>query len=63
MFTCLWIPESFCQPKVDNIHEVLLFTDTNQKVVWLYVSMQEVTGVYELQPLEHLISKHKHCLQ
>ena len=39
---------------------MLLLSDTNQKVVWLHISVEEVTRVDELDSLQHLIGEHQH---
>ncbi len=39
----LRVSESLGKPEVDNVHVVLLLADTNQEVVWLDISVQEVS--------------------
>jgi len=42
MFTGLWVSESFGQSKIDDVNEMLLLADTDQEVIWLDISMQEM---------------------
>jgi len=46
------VSESLGEAEVNNIHIMLLLANTNQKVVWLDVSMQEVATVDELNSLQ-----------
>ena len=39
----LGISEPLGQAEIDNVHVVLLLADTNQEVVWLDISVQEVS--------------------
>jgi len=59
MLTSFWVSEPLGKAKVDHIYIVLLLTDTNQKVVWFDISMQEMARMDKLNPLKHLISKHQ----
>ena len=52
MFTSLGVSESLCETEIDNVHIMLLFADTNEEVIRLYISMKEVSGVYELNSLK-----------
>ena len=63
VLTCFWVPKSFGEPKVDNINVMLLFADADQKVVRFDVSVQKVTRVDELVPLQHLVGEHQDCLE
>jgi len=51
MLTSFWVSEPLGKAKVDHIYIVLLFTDTNQKVVWFDISMQEMTRMDKLNSL------------
>ena len=37
-----WVAEALGKAEVDDVDEVLLLLDPNQKIVWLDVPMQEV---------------------
>ena len=51
MFPSLWIPESLGKTKVDHIYVVLLFSYSDEEVIWLYVSVKEVARVNEFYSL------------
>ena len=59
MPACPWILVPFRQTKVDDVDDVLLFTETDQEVVRLDVPVQESALVNELDPLEHLNRQHQ----
>jgi hypothetical protein len=42
MLSCFGISETLGQSEIDDVDEMLLFADTDQEVIWLYISMQEV---------------------
>jgi hypothetical protein len=42
---------------------VLFLAYSYQEIIWFNVSVQEMTGVNELNSLQHLIGKHQDCLQ
>jgi hypothetical protein len=46
------VTESLGQAEVDNVHIVLFLADSDQEIVWLNVSVKEMTGVYELDSLK-----------
>ena len=52
VLSCLGVSETFGEAKVDYVHVVLLLANSNQKVVWLDVSVEEVARVYELNSLK-----------
>jgi hypothetical protein len=37
------VTEALGQTEIDDVHVVLLLADTNQEVVWLDISVQEVS--------------------
>ena len=51
------------QSEIDDIDDVLLAADADQKVVRLDVSMNKVSRVHELYPLQELFSQHQHRFQ
>jgi len=63
MFSSFWVSKAFCKTEINDVYVVLLFADSNQEVIGLDVSMQEVAGVYELNSLQHLICEHQNGLQ
>lgn len=48
----LGVPETFGEAEIDDVHVMLLLPDANEEVVWLDVTVEEVTGVHELDSLE-----------
>ena len=48
----LGVPETFGEAKIDDVHVMLLLPDADEEVVWLDVTVEEVTGVHELDSLE-----------
>ena len=48
-----------CQPKVNEVANMLFFVNSHQKVIWLHVTMYEVLVVKEFKSLNHLISNHE----
>ena len=74
MLACLRVTESFGEAEVDYVDVVLLFANSDQKVVRLDVSVEEVARVDKLDSLQlskhvragpntyHLICKHENSL-
>ena len=52
MLARLGVTESFCKTEIDYIYIVLFLANTNQEVVWLDVSMKEVSAVDKLDSLK-----------
>ena len=52
MLTGLGIAEAFGQAKIDYVHVMLLLPNANQEVVWLDITVKEVTGVHEFNSLK-----------
>ena len=63
MLSGLWIPKPLCKTEVNHVHVMLLLADTYQEIVRLYVPVKEMTRVYELNSLQHLVCKHQHRLE
>ena len=55
MLASLRVTEPLGQTEVNNVYVVLLLADSNQEVVWLYITMEEVPRMDKLNSLEHLI--------
>ena len=55
MLSGLRVAETLGKTKIDHIDVVLLFADTDKEVVWLDVSMKEMSRVDELDSLQLLI--------
>lgn len=51
------------EPEVDDVNDVLLRGQSDQKVVRLYVTVEEPALVNKLNALQHLDRKHQDCLQ
>ena len=56
------VPVLFGQSEVDEEEFVAVPADPHQKVVGLDVPMDEVLVVDVLDPTNHLIGEHQHCL-
>jgi hypothetical protein len=52
MLARLGVTESFGKTKIDHIYIVLFLANANQEVVWLDVSMKEVSTVDKLDSLK-----------
>ena len=52
VFTSLGVSESLGKTEIDNVDVVLLFADTDKEVIRLNISVEEVSGVHELDSLE-----------
>ena len=48
----LRISEPLGKTKVDDVNVMLLFADSDEEVVWLNISVEEVSGMHELDSLE-----------
>ena len=57
------ISESLGQSKINNVNVVLLLANSNQEVVGLDISVQEVSRMDKLNSLKHLVCQHQHCLE
>ena len=63
MLASLRVAEPLRQTEINNVYVVLLLADSNQEVVWLNITMEEVPRMDKLNSLEHLIGQHKHCFK
>ena len=63
MLASLGVAEPLRQTEINNVYVVLLLADSNQEVVWLNITMEEVPRMDKLNSLEHLIGQHKHCFK
>ena len=52
VLTCLGVSEPLGQAEIDDVDEVLLLLNSNEEVVRLDVSVQEVPGVNEFKSLQ-----------
>lgn len=59
MLASLGVSEALGKTEINNIDVVLLFADSNEEIVGFDISMQEMSRMYELNALKHLISEHK----
>ena len=48
----LGVAEALGKAEVDDVDVVLLLADADQEVVWLDISVEEVSAVDELDPLQ-----------
>ena len=58
-----WVLITLGQAEIDDVDYVLLLLDANQKVVRLYVSVEEAILVNELNPLKHLNGEHQNSFE
>ena len=63
MLASLRVAEPLGQTEINNVYVVLLLADSNQEVVWLNITMEEVPRMDKLNSLEHLIGQHKYCFK
>ena len=54
VLTGLGVTEALGQTEIDDIHVVLFFSNSNQEIVGLNVSMEEMPGVDEFDSLKLL---------
>jgi len=54
VLTGLGVTEALGQTEIDDIHVVLFFSNSNQEIVGLDVSMEEMPGVDEFDSLKLL---------
>ncbi len=52
VLACLGVSEALCETEIDDVYVVLFFSDTNQEVVGLDISVQEVARVHKLDSLK-----------
>ena len=62
MVSALGVSIALGKSEVDDVDDVLLAADADQKVVRLDVSVDEVSGVDKLNSLEELFCQHQHGL-
>ena len=63
MLACFWVSEPLSEAKINDINVMLLFPDTNQKIVRFDISVEKVPRVNKLDSLKHLIRQHQNCFQ
>ena len=52
MLTGLGVTEALSQAKIDYVNVMLLLPNANQEVVWLDITVKEVTRMYEFNSLK-----------
>jgi len=52
VLACLGVSEALSEAEIDNINVVLFFSDTNEEVIGLDISVKEVARVHKLDSLE-----------
>ena len=52
MFACLGVSEALCETEIDDVYVVLFFSNADQEVIGLDVSVKEVARVYKLDSLQ-----------
>jgi hypothetical protein len=52
VLACFRVAETFGKTKIDYVNVMLLFPNANQEVVWLDVTVEEMSGVHELNSLQ-----------
>ena len=57
----IFIP--FRESKINQVNCGLIFAQAYQEIIRFYVSVQEATLVYILNPLDHLNRDHQHCFK
>jgi hypothetical protein len=59
VFSGLWVSVALGEPEVDDVDNVLLFAVTDEEVVGLHVSVDEVVIMQEFKALDHLVCDHE----
>ena len=59
----LWISILLRQPEVDDVDLIRSFSESHQKVIRLYIAMDETFTMHVLDPGHELIRQHQHRLQ
>ena len=52
MLACLRVSEALCETEIDDVYVVLFFSNADQEVIRLDVSVKEVARVYKLDSLQ-----------
>ena len=52
MLACLGVSEALCETEIDDVYVVLFFSNADQEVIRLDVSVKEVARVYKLDSLQ-----------
>lgn len=52
MLACLGVSEALCETEIDDVYVVLFFSNADQEVIGLDVSVKEVARVYKLDSLQ-----------
>jgi len=53
-----WVFISLSQTKINDMDNMLLFLNTDEKIVWFDISMQKSILVNKFDSLQHLNCKH-----
>ena len=51
VLTCLRVSESLGEPKINYIDVMLLLANSDEEIIWLYVSVEKMPRVHELNSL------------
>jgi len=62
MLAGLGVPIPLGKAEIYDVDEVLLFAVTNQKVIWLHVSMNKMIVMDKFKSLNHLVGQHQSSL-
>jgi hypothetical protein len=55
---------TFGKSKVNTVNKVTRpATSISNKIGWLDITMDQVAGMHQFDPLQHLVSNHEHCLE
>jgi hypothetical protein len=52
VLACLGVSEALCETEIDDVYVVLFFSNADQEVIGLDVSVKEVARVYKLDSLQ-----------
>ena len=59
MLSTACISVALCESEVNDINEVLAFSEANNKIVGLDIAVEKVARVYEFNTREHLVGEHE----
>lgn len=59
----LGVPVLLRQTKVNDVDLVGLLAQSDEEIIRLYVTVNEVLSVHQFYARDHLVAQHQHCLQ
>lgn len=63
MLLGLGVAVALGQSEVNYLYSVLILGQSDQEIVWFYISVDKVVRMDVLESLQHLLSQHENSLQ